>query len=184
MRILTLEQKIKLYSGTMSVALLLVVTTVIYPSWRAVGYLQEEITQTETALEEEYNRSRELQRSLRELDRVQKATEIFSSAYIVPGDELSFITTLEQMAEDADITQTLSIQDGGESLANPAMKPYTISFSLQGDFAKIMAYLQTLETAPFMLRIPSITLAKTAVRGETQSTLSLSFDAYVYTQPK
>lgn len=161
---------------------------VVLPSVKRTRELQKHVQQTQVSLEQDYQKTIQLRRSVRELDAVYKQAQTYAQTTINSGDELNVITELESLASRYGVEQTLHVTftdpkavPAGERKSLPTklkLPYYTFSFLNHGTFEQHMHFLEALEHLPYYLIIDSIQLEQRS--GDTDR-VTLRFDARVYT---
>lgn len=169
MKRLTLKQSTFLLIGIISILMLGIVVGVVIPSIQKIKALKKEINQTQMDIENQYEQTKRLKRSLRELSTAKIETDKYKSAKIKRGEELYTITKLEALATAHHIEQTLHITeiDAG----------FVFSFLNHGEFMDQINYLKALEGLPFYLLIERMQWEKNSA-----ATITVRFDAKIYVE--
>ncbi|HQF57050.1 MAG TPA: hypothetical protein PK831_00915 [Candidatus Magasanikbacteria bacterium] len=159
---------------------------VLYPTIKTIISLGSEITEIQQEVEEKYDLSKKLRRSLQEIDQVEKNTNQYAKAYIKRGDELSIITALENMATENNIDQTINITfiENQPTDKNALAQYYKISFVNNGYFSDQISYLDSLNKLPYYLIIQNINLEKRNKKSGEINPLTLTFEARIYVENK
>ncbi len=158
---------------------------IIYPTVKKINELKNDITKIQNEVEQKYNNSQKLRRTMRELTETKTNTEKFTQATMKLGDELKVITELEDLALKYNIDQTLNISYSGNDakIKNTATQYYELSFLNNGYFADHIKYLNEIEKLPYYIIIKNISLEKhqsKATPNDTQIPITLSFSAKIY----
>ena len=177
---------------TISIAAVSVIIAgiIIVPTIKQILSLKNSITDTQKFLEEQYDKTQRMRRSVHSLDEIIAQTEKFQNIAIQEGEELKVITELERLATNNDIEQSLRVQkidpkeikglpSEEEKKLPPILKKapyYTFSFSNTGDFKDHIAYLKELEKLPYYLNINALQFEKKGTDG----ILGLRFNANIY----
>lgn len=169
-----------------------ITVAIIVPAVRAILALERDIGQTETFLEQQYQRTRELRRSTQAVDELMLQIKQLDGAAMKKGDELRLIKRLEQLAAAHQIEQTLVV-NFTEVPAAPLrteaksrtinQSHYTFSFLNQGTFANHIRFLRALETWPEYFVIHRLNWEKRQPGPEAPAPITLRFDATVYVWP-
>ena len=114
------------------------------------------------------------------LAEVKKDVAQFEGAAILPGEELSVITTLEHLAQEHAIAQKLNVLFSRGQITNPF---YTFSFVLQGNFQHLREYIRGLDDLPYYVLIDSLRF-ETKADGTDSPPITVRFDGKVYTRPE
>lgn len=183
---LPLAKKLFLSLTALVVIILGISITILYPTIKKIMSLGSDIGQIQQNMEEKYEISQKLRRSLQEIDEVEKNTAEYSQAYIQKGSELEVITALENIAAENKIVQNMNMtlveNQGTDKVAMPEY--YRISFVTNGSFADQISYLEALNKLPYYLIIQNINLEKRNKKTDEINPLTLSFEARIYVENK
>lgn len=183
---LPLVKKLLISLIILVIIILGICTTILYPTIKIIMSLGSEISEIQQEVEEKYDLSQKLRRSLQEIDQVEKNTSQYAKAYIRRGDELSIITALENMAIENNIDQTINITfvENQPTDKNALAQYYRISFVNNGYFSDQISYLDSLNKLPYYLIIQNINLEKRNKKAGEINSLTLTFEARIYVENK
>lgn len=184
---ISLSQRLSLSLVTLLIIILVICTLVLYPTIRSIISLGSDIGVIQQSLEEKYENSQKLRRSLQEINQVEKNTAQYSQAYIKKRSELEIITTfLENIATANNITQNIDMvlmeNQGADKAAMPQY--YKISFITNGSFLDQISYLDDINRLPYYLIIQNINLEKRNKKNDGVNPLTLTFEARIYVENK
>jgi len=91
-----------IFIGITSVAIAVIV---IIPTVQDILSLEKSITETQKFLEQQYEKTQRMRRSIHSLDSIDSQMEKFKEALVQEGDELKIITELEKIAAENGIDQ-------------------------------------------------------------------------------
>lgn len=190
---LNLKQKILASNLGISVVILLIGATIIYPTVKNILELRHDIGDIQTQLEERYEKTQKLKRSLKELSEIKTLANELQKTTAKNGDELAIITTFEKLAGQYRIDQNLDIavmdetkgsgKDGAPKSARALPRYYRLSFLNNGLFADHLQYLQAIEKLPYYAIIDNLNFEKR--QGEKDGAafpLTLRFDVIIYVE--
>lgn len=176
---LNLKQKILASNLSIIGVLLIITATIIYPTTKSILSLRQDIGSIQTQLEERYEKTQKLKRSLKELSEVKVLTAQLEKAFVKPGEELSLITTFEQIASQNQIDQTLNLADVNEQKQHY----YRLSFLNNGSLANHLAYLVAVEQLPYYVIIKNLNFEKRQLgQNNANGPVTLRFDAIIYVE--
>ena len=188
-----LPQKLIFSLFFLLILIFIIIGAILYPTIKNIYILDKDIHYIQQDLEQKYDLSQKLRRSLQEMKQAETDAKKFSQAYIQQGQELSLITDLETLAENNNIKQELNLElidTSQQKIAvkdKPAMPQYyRLTFTNYGSFADHFSYLQSLEKFPYYFIIDTINLEKKKGK-ETEAKnpeLKLTFQAHVYVEKK
>ena len=170
---------------TILVVLTMISIGVIYPAIKKIGTLKDSIAKIQNEMEQKYENSQKLRRTMRELDNIKTEVEKFDQATIKPGDELKIITELENLALKHSVDQTLNVSFSGSSskIKKPGTEYYELSFLNNAFFENHINYLNDLEKLPYYVIVKNIRLEKRRgnITDDVEKTpITLSFNAKIY----
>lgn len=192
---INLKQQVLFTTISIAATSIVIVGVIIIPSIKQILSLKNDITETQKFLEQQYEKTQRMRRSVHSLDEVINQMKKFYDTTIQEGDELKIITELEKLATDNNIDQILKVQkiDPKEIKSPPSeeeksppstlknMAYYTFSFSNTGTFENHVNYLKEMEKLPYYLNILYLQFDKKNDAG----LLGLRFNANIYiTEPK
>lgn len=190
---LNLKQKILISNFGITLGLLVVTALIIYPTVKNILSLRQDIATIENQLEERYEKTQKLKRSLKELSEIKNITSQMEQGLNKSGDELSIITTFEQLANQYQIDQNLNLSIVDESQQKNLAKNtarifphyYRLSFLNNGFFTNHLHYLSAIEKLPYYVIIENLNFEKRQVskNGEIMP-VTLRFDAIIYVENK
>lgn len=179
--------KNKLIIAVISILLVLIAISigVIYPATKKIGELNNSIAKIQNEMEQKYENSQKLRRTMRELDDIENETKKFEKATIKLGDELIIITELENLALKHNIDQTLNVSfiSNAAKIKKPGTEYYELSFLNNAFFENHINYLNDLENLPYYVIIKNIRLEKrqgNMLNDSEKAPVTLSFNAKIY----
>lgn len=174
----TLKQRLLIIITGMTSAAIAILFFVIIPTVREIMLLEQHVTETQQFLENQYERTKSMRKSIVRLPEIEAAVKGFSLATIRRGEELSVITTIETIAELHHINQTLDVT------ARPGESSVTFSFVAQGTFQDLAQYIRALEVLPYYVFIDQLHFEnRNPKTGDVDNPLlTLRFDAVIYLQ--
>jgi hypothetical protein len=187
---MNLKQQFLFTTISIAAVSIIIAAIIIVPTIKQILSLKNSITDTQKFLEEQYEKTQRMRRSVHSLDEIIEQTEKFQNIAIQEGDELKVITELEKLATSNNIEQSLRVQkidpketkgvpSEEEKKLPPVLKKapyYTFSFSNTGNFENHISYLKELEKLPYYLNISILQFEKKGTDG----ILGLRFNANIY----
>ncbi len=128
------------------------------PALREIRLIAQQVDEERVRLEKLYVRG-QLQKNVQNnLNKIRETVGFLDKTMLPEGQELQYITTLEQLASDANIDLTIAI---GESTRLP-QQTYSLldfTFELAGTWEDMMYWIQNIETLDYYTNIEAITIA-------------------------
>jgi len=135
---------------------------IAYPSINVIKTLSDQIFKQRVELEELYERGQVLKQTLKEYEEIKPIIPTLNQIYLMKGNELEFITTVEKAAADSGVTHDLKL-----ATTDPKKNTNQLQYQLQvnGDLIKFIRYLAELESLNFYVNINTIRLSSPAGSG-------------------
>ena len=133
---------------------------IILPTIQDIQKINDALQRERIDLEKKYLRGQLLNKTIDDFDRVKDKKGLLSTAFIVEGEELAFITQLEQIAEQNQVTQSLKLAT--EERRQPSNRTYSVlplTIELTAPFTQTVNYLHDVETLPFYVNTESINIS-------------------------
>ncbi len=162
--------------------IVLILITIILPTLKKIEALQKEITSIHKSMEIDYQKTRQMKRTLNELSAIEKEIDNIKKSFITPGQELSVIIELEGLAKKYSITQTLHANSTNIQLPNSDGVDYTFSFLNHGTFENHMNFLYEMERLPYYINISNLQWEKRSGSLEEDTSITLRFDGHIYAE--
>lgn len=191
---MNLKQRLLFYITGITLGALSIGILIITPTIYKILSLRNDIGTIQQELENRYEKTQKLKRSLQELDNIKDVNNKFKTAIIQPGNELRVITELEKIAADNNIEQNTDLifvdttQD--KKVKNADSKKYVLpqyyqfSFLNNGYFEDHINYLRALEKLPYYIIIDNLNFEKRKGEENIKNKITLRFNGIIYVQAK
>lgn len=156
-----------------------VVMLVIIPTIHDIKKISQAVYEERVDLERKYRRGQLLRETIKEFEKFQPQQGKLMDTFIVRGQELAFITTLEQIARQNNVTQDIQISFP-EADNEKTFSEAPLTLSAQGSFSQIVEYMNNLERLNIYLIFSSLkmTAAGTQDRADLVTAI-MSGKAYI-----
>ncbi len=182
---LSIKNKILLSILTLLVVISIVLIYIIIPSAKNITELKGDIGITEQNIEDSYQKTRLLRKSIHELDEIYETIDSYREMTVDKNEQLELITKFESLAEAHNIRQStnLDFQAGDPKLDNQISDGgyFTFTFHNIGSFENHISYLEAIENLPFYVLIDNINLKNNQKIKNEQPSITLNFSAKVFT---
>jgi hypothetical protein len=182
MKVITLQQRLRIMILILSLVVLSILGLVIYPTVRSILMLQQEINLTETFLEDQYERSRSRSNQVEDIDELMRVSAQFDTLRVKKTAELDLIESVEELAKNHGIVQQFQIRYSTQTNTKPQMPYYELSFVNNGTMDAHMDYLHNLLTLPYIVEIESVDFRLSNRTNSDTTEVTLRFSARVYVQ--
>lgn len=143
-----------------------IVYFIILPTIADINEIRKAVLIERTDLEKKYQRGQLLNKALEDFDTRKDEKEKLLSVFITEGQELEFITSLEQIAENNNIVQGLSLANGKQD-NNQFYKTSILSVTAQGSFSDILEYLEDIKQLDYYYNIDELEIKSGANENVT-----------------
>lgn len=153
----------------------LIIYFIILPTINDIQKISQSIYAEKVDLEKKYQRGQLLRKTIEEFKQIEPEKERLKSAFIVEGQELEFITTLETIANSFNLVQSLQLRPSqGKKEKNYYLLPLQIT--TQGNFTDTLKYLKKLEGLNYYFNSSAIKIS-----GNNQNdSITLVIDGQIY----
>jgi len=165
---------------TMLLVIAVIVLFIVLPTIREIKRIQQEIHTERVDLERKYARGQLLRETLENFERIKPNKKKLDSIFILEGQELAFITTLEHIAAKNNVSQKISLQAIGSEFAGAEALPLTLS--AQGSFQNVLQYLIDVERLNYYFNVNSLTMTGADGSGRTPNFVSIVVDGTVFSR--
>jgi len=142
----------------------LLIKFVITPTINDIKDTRLNIIEQELELDRRYNKARALKRMTLKLNKIQPQTKLLKNVFMDLSQELEFITTMEKIAEDNNIDQTMKPGKVNEESNKSTLQSMQVDFTASGKFENLINYLADLEQLNNYINIESIKMSNSMKR--------------------
>lgn len=166
------------------ITFIVVPALVIWPSVQNIRTTAQSIYSEYEQLEAKHRRGHEMKYVAADYNKLLPESEQLKVVAIGQGDELRFITNIEQLAKDASIEQTLQLKvDGVKKIGSYQQLPFEINVT--GTYQNTLKYITALESQPAITQISEIRMSNSQSKNTTNEMVQTRLTAHVLQdQPK
>lgn len=162
----------------------LIVYFIILPTIDDIRAISDAVYRERVDLEKKYQRGQLLNKTLENFEQVKEQRGKIGSAFIIEGDELSFITALEAIAEKNKLAQDIKLDSKKVAESKNLFQSQKINVSLTGKYGGLRQYLYELELLPYMINIFDVTWTTPEKIQPADAILTMNLDGKIYSLPK
>lgn len=153
---------------------------IILPTVNDIKAIKEAVYLERVDLEVKYLKGQLLNKALDDFEKTKTEKDKLTSVFIIKGEELEFITSLEQIAENYNIAQELKLGQG-ESMGNKQYSTSRLSVNAQGPFNDLLKYLDEIRHLNYYYNIDEIDIrtGNTLEGGLDQITMNFSGNIFI-----
>lgn len=126
----------------------------IIPTISEIKEVSKNIKNKRETLELKPSPTQNIKDNINKLNKIKKTSKIYDS-FVVRGEELDFIESLEKIAATHSIEQDISI---GQYSNTKTEEELPVTIIIKGDYISILKYLTSLERKNYYINIQSINL--------------------------
>jgi len=145
------EKKLILIIAIILIMIGIMVLVFIQPFFYEIKNLTEKIEKEREEIEILYQKGKTLAQAKNELEEIEKNKALLEGVFLETGEELSFITSLEKIANKNNVFQEVVLEERGPFQNNFETLP--ISLSLKGNFDNFVKYFDELEKLDFYFNV-------------------------------
>ncbi|MBI3290881.1 type 4a pilus biogenesis protein PilO [Candidatus Falkowbacteria bacterium] len=177
---LDIKVKISIYVVAVIIIIAFISYFIILPTIRDIQSIKKAVYLEREDLERKYLRGQLLNKTIEDFERIKPEKDKLLSIFITEGEELEFITDLEEIAGRHNIEQNIKLQ------SNKSRENFYFSLPLEisgtGNFTQILRYLKDIERLKYYFNIKNIA-ASTSQGGGTLAPINVTLSGKIYGVP-
>lgn len=143
------QKKFLINVGMVAVILLSLIAFIIMPAINDIIKINQEITAERIALLKKFEQGLNIKKIEEELAEIEESIEELDKILIKTGQELKFITELENLAQNNQIDININPDFSGAPTAGKNIKIIPLQINLSGEYRQLINFLQDLERMPY-----------------------------------
>lgn len=163
----TPKQKIAVVISLTVIITGLLMAFIGWPSIKTIIDLSDQIYGQRTELEQLYQRGQVLKQTLREYEEIKPSIPALYSIYLTKGNELEFITTLEEVASASGVSHNIQL---GATDPNKTTNQLPFQLQTEGNLNGLIKYLAALESLDFYVNINTIRISSLIGKNSRSTT--------------
>src|SRR3989338_782682 len=165
-----LKNKIIVNLVGFTLILFFLIYSVVIPSARDIRAMSKDIEEQRIDLEEKYLKGQSLRQLRENLKQIQPKLDLFDKIFINKNRELEFITTLENEANKAQVSQRINLS-APRAAENQEFQKNNLQLYAQGGFIRQLTYLLNLESLSYYVNVKLLELTL----GESVGAAKINF---------
>ena len=170
---MSIKKKIAIYITGVAVLAGAIVAAIILPTIKDIKAINNQVLTEKIDLEKKYLRGQLLKKTIENFERIKPQEEKLEKIYIEPGQELGFVTTLENIASRHQLAQDISLTDA-KSGATATYEPLALRITTNGPLLASLGYLRDLERLPVYFNIHEISIKNDIRASSANSPISIT----------
>ncbi len=155
---MSIKRKIILYLAGVVIFTGLIFYFIILPTIKDIQKINSDVLAERIDLEKKYQRGQLLKKTIQNFETIKPEEEKLDKIYVIEGEELKFITALENIANKYNIAQDIGLAEKSSALA-AGYSTLGLKITANGSFTDLLRYLKDIEKMPTYLNISNISLA-------------------------
>lgn len=143
----------------------------LFPAFRDVNTLSRDVLDAQTELEAQYTNRKHLLENISEVARIRKTAEDLKGQFIRPGEELTFITRIEELATENGVESSIRLSGAGKK--GDGMND-SFDIGLIGTYPNVLAAVRSIERLPNITVIDSVSVRAGDLSEESPTVISAS----------
>lgn len=154
-----------IYIVILLIVTLAVVFIFIIPNMKKISLIAKEVTASENRLEELQKSGQNKTEALKNYSLIKENLPTLNTLIPKQGEELSFITDLEEMASQNNLIQEINItinEEAQTEAVSPVKENISLPFQLilDGNFYNVLNFLRDLEMSKYYLNIEAVHMSQ------------------------
>ncbi len=138
--------------------IVIIILFVIVPTINDIKNISSSIYQERIELEKKYLRGQLLKKTVSDFEAIKPQQDILDEIFIKDGEELRFVSILEDLADNNGVRQSLELQTKNIE-EKKGIKYIPLKITVSGKFQQVMSYLNDLEMLKYYFNISDIRIA-------------------------
>jgi Tfp pilus assembly protein PilO len=152
--------------ATITTVLIVIIILIIYPALRDILTINSTISQEKEILEQKLALGLNIKTTEKLLASIDETQPILESVFIRQGQELEFITSIEQAATQHGIELELKPDFTGKAIT-PDVSEVTIEITATGNYLSLQDFLKTIEQLPHYYTTEALIVSRSNSREDT-----------------
>ncbi|MFZ5391227.1 MAG: hypothetical protein ACOZAJ_03065, partial [Patescibacteria group bacterium] len=144
--------------GLAGLTALATVVLIIWPNIQTIFNLNQQIMAERESLEMLYQRGQKIRQTTAQLEKIKPSLSDLETMFIKPEDELSFVTTLETIAQQNKVNQKITLRPKEDKTIKN--KDLNLQIQTTGQFNDLLDYLNDLEKMNYYLNLDLVRFTK------------------------
>ncbi len=164
-----IDYKNRIYINILSTATILIAVVYfgIFRPMSSMKYLKTTVQMEKVSLEKSYITGKNLRQLSESLKVVEPQLSKLDEIFIKKEGALDFITSIEEVAENAEVQQRISLATKGSSKSKSVNETIPIQLSSSGGFSQEMTYLARLEALRYYINVKTLEISNTSFRSSS-----------------
>jgi Tfp pilus assembly protein PilO len=132
-----------------------IILFIIVPTVNDIKNISNSIYQERIELEKKYLRGQLLKKTVSDFEAIKPQQDILDEIFIKDGEELKFVSILEDLADNNGVRQNLDLQIKNTE-EKKGIKHIPLKITVSGNFHQVMGYLNDLQMLKYYFNISDL----------------------------
>ncbi|OGY47672.1 MAG: hypothetical protein A2840_00095 [Candidatus Buchananbacteria bacterium RIFCSPHIGHO2_01_FULL_47_11b] len=172
-----IRQRIGIIFAIVAILLIGVVVFIIWPTITDIRQISQSVYLERVDLEKKYLRGQLLRKTIEDFEKIKPERDRLNTIFLLTGDELSFITTLEQIAHNRQLAEhKIDLQPARSGF-------FPLRLTLSGTFEQVMGYVSDIESLSQYYIIDNLSVATSRIENGTEpAAIRLNLSGKIYSR--
>ena len=157
---------------------------IILPTIKDIREISDAVYKERVDLEKKYQRGQLLNKTLENFEQVKAQRGKMASAFVVEGNELLFVTALENIAEKNHLNQGINLDSQRVPGFKNLYQSQKINVILTGKYGELRQYLYELERIPYIINVNDVSWTTPKKIQPANAILSMTLTGEIYSLPQ
>jgi len=162
----------------------LIVYFIIIPTVTDIQAISDAVHRERVDLEKKYQRGQLLNKTLENFEQVKEQRGKIIRSFVAEGNELAFVTLLENIAEKNNLEQDIKLDARRASESKNLYLSQKITITLTGKYGELRRYLYELELIPYYINVNDISWTTPEKIQPANAPLSMTLAGKIYSLPQ
>ena len=161
----SLKKKLIAISVIFIAAIFGIIYLIIIPTINGINQIKTKVEKQLTEAEKKYIKGQSLKELKENLEKINPELKMLNKSFVIKGQELSFITALEELACKNNVQQKINISAFKNLDDSKTFQKIPLNLSAQGNFSNLMNYLIDLESLSYYVNINTLELPLSSAKS-------------------
>lgn len=159
-----------------------IIIFILSPTMRDIRQLSTDIIAAQVELEAQYTNRKNLTESIAQVNQIRQTSHKLASQFIQPGEELTFITRVEDIATENGLESSIRMSAASQKGGSGLNEIFEVVFN--GPFANVQQALVEFERLANLTIIDAVIVRAGEISAEAPTVISMTLRGKIAFMPK